>query len=100
MTETTPNPKAELAAMQAVAEALGGLDAATAGRVLRWASEALHVPGARAGPQIAAGTEGGGQRFASLAELHAATSPSTDADRALVAGYWFQFVEGEDAFGG
>lgn len=48
----------------------------------------------------AAGNGGAQRRFSDLAEVYAAASPSTDADRALVAGYWFQFLQGEADFGG
>jgi hypothetical protein len=106
MTETTTNPKAdpkaELAAMKAVTDALADLDPATAGRVLRWAGEALGVASARVEARVAPTPEtngGAAGRFASLADLYAAASPETDADRALVAGYWFQFIEGGAAFG-
>lgn len=42
----------------------------------------------------------GAQTFSDFAELHAAANPATNADRALVAGYWLQVCEGRDNFTG
>jgi hypothetical protein len=36
--------------------------------------------------------------FSSLAELHDAAQPSTNAEKALVAGYWLQVCEGGETF--
>src|SRR5688572_11371365 len=33
------------------------------------------------------------------ARHYGAAEPTTDSDRALVAGYWYQFVEGQEDFG-
>ena len=101
MTETTTNPKAELTAMQAVADAIAGLDATVAERVLRWALESHGIASARKESPAGQGAENNGSapRFESLAELHDAASPETDADRALVGGYWFQFIENQPDFG-
>jgi hypothetical protein len=88
----------ELAAMASVASALEGLEDAAVARVLRWAADHFGLPDAqRAG-------NGGGQedgvRFADIHALFDAGSPTTDAQRALLAGYWFQVHEGEAAFTG
>src|SRR2546422_2824126 len=101
MTETTTNPKAELTAMQAVADAIAGLDTTVAERVLRWALESHGIAGARKESPAGQGAEnnGSGPKFATLSELHDAASPETDADRALVGGYWFQFIENQPDFG-
>jgi len=95
------NPKAELTAMQAVSDAIADLDPAVAARVLRWALDSHGLSGARKGGNAEQGAETNGtvRRFADLAELHSAAAPETDADRALVAAYWFQFVEGQPDFG-
>jgi hypothetical protein len=101
MTETAPQDATlELAAMKAVLEALSRLEPAQAKRVLRWAGEVvLGVSDAR--PELQR-SEGGNveaaQTFGSVAELHAGTAPETDADRALVTGYWVQFVQGAPDF--
>jgi len=104
MTETTttsakPDPTAELNAMQAVAAAIAGLDAAAAERVLRWAAEAHGITRTQPRPVQGAETNGTPKRFETIADLYAATAPETDADRALVAGYWYQFIEGDTEFG-
>jgi hypothetical protein len=114
MIESKPNIGAEVVAMGKVNEALSGLEPASVARVLRWAVDAYEVSitgvgtkrhaGGDAGEGAAggAGNGNGGQQvrqFADLAELHAATSPDTDADRALVAGYWAQYGEGNPDFG-
>ncbi len=112
MGEHSTDPLAEITAMQKLAEALSGLDAEAIARVLRWAGDRYGVAGV--GPK---GRGGGGgstgateengtvtngsmqRRFSELAELYTAASPATDADRALVTGYWFQFVQGDAEFG-
>ena len=110
MANDPTDPMVELKAMTAVAEALRGLDADATGRVVRWAAERFSVTAAGkpiAKVEISAPDAGsktsidvdGGRRFEHLGDLHAATSPGTDADRALVAGYWFQFIEGHSDFG-
>lgn len=112
MNDAATNPIQELDAMKAVAEALAPLDAAATGRVVRWAVERfgkISLPSAiehqthRSPPSIAAaGAEGiasAPPQFAHLADLYGAVSPSTDAERALVAGYWFQYVEELPEFG-
>jgi hypothetical protein len=38
--------------------------------------------------------------FSTFAELHAAANPTTNGDRALVAGYWLQVCQGSDNFTG
>src|SRR5881628_1024573 len=101
---TTAGPLAEINAMQKLAEAFDGLPPDAIERVLRWA--AGHY-GASVGPapkgltpRIGEGVvvEPDAPKFGSLAELCAAASPTTDADRALVAGYWFQVAEGAAEF--
>ena len=117
MSDDSNNPAsgdrgAEVKAMGKVAEALSGLDAAAVARVLRWAVDAYAVTVGGSSAKGQAGSAGSGrgngtgngvndvQPFADLAELHAATTPESDADRALVAGYWFQYCQGQADFGG
>ena len=106
MGEHSTDPMLEITAMQKLAEALSGLDPEATARVLRWAGArygvTLSTPsrvGSGAANENATAENGAGQRrFSDLAELFSAASPSTDADRALVAGYWYQFVQGETDF--
>jgi hypothetical protein len=109
MTNTVTNAKEELHAMTAVAEALERLDAEATARVIRWAAERFgKASGARAGgvhekpanPLLDAKDEThGASEYEHLADLYGAASPETDSDRALVGGYWFQFVQGQPEFG-
>src|SRR6266545_6728267 len=104
MSETTTDPKAELTAMTTVNDALAGLDDARAARVLQWAADARGLGTVvRKAPTPAAAadeSENGGQQpqFGSLGELDAAATPPTDADRALVGGYWYQFIQQKPDF--
>jgi hypothetical protein len=107
------DPVAEVKAMGKLTEAVADLDEEAVGRVIRWAAERYNVTlgggGARRKPGSPAGTGDAGdtgengngvtQKFGELADLYAATSPETDADKTLVAGYWFQFGEGRADFG-
>ncbi len=111
MSSNVTDPMEELTAMKTVAQALASLDAEATARVVRWAAErfgniALPRVGATPGPKVAANTEAsaagvsaGQGRFEHLADLYGAVSPNTEADRALVAGYWVQYVEGQPEFG-
>lgn len=96
---------AEINAMKKVAESLENLDDAAIARVLRWALERYgHKAKASTNTQGSVTTslsdtnEGGtgAQKFGELAEFYAACGPSTDAEKALVVGYWQQFVEGNN----
>lgn len=107
-TPTSADRAAEVKAMGKLTEALAGLDPAAVARVLRWANDAYDVAISPLGAKRQAGGGGGGTgngnggndgpQFADLAELHAATTPESDADRALVAGYWVQYGEGKADF--
>lgn len=101
MTEATSGPLAEIGAMQKVAEALAGLEADATRRVLRWANDHFLAgkgassfaddPDPVESKNQAADVGPGG--FAGVEDLYDAASPTTDADKALVIGYWFQFRE-------
>lgn len=112
MNDSATDPIQELDAMKAVAVALAPLDAEATGRVVRWAAERFgNVSLPRAGghqdlrplsSSIGTGTEVSAiapPQFQHLADLYGAVSPSTDAERALVAGYWFQYIDGMPEFG-
>jgi hypothetical protein len=105
MAENVTDPMAEINAMKAVAEALSGLDSDATARVLQWA-------GGRFGVAVSTRTKvgdakaevdetsnaGAAAAFESLADLYSATAPKTDADRALIAGYWYQFIDAQEDF--
>ena len=84
----------ELATMTAVAKALDAVkdEEELTARVLQWVNsrygKTKAVPG-HPGKNKEAGTE----EFNDIADLFATAGPTTDAERALVAGYWFQVHE-------
>ncbi len=114
MSEAEPDPLQEIEAMRVIAGALMDLAPEARGRVLRWAATALQtsgatnelprtpaavLPGALGAPAV--GTEHPKSAYASIADLYAATrlgENSGDAERALVAAYWFQVVQEEQDF--
>ncbi|MFD6530127.1 hypothetical protein [Streptomyces sp. NPDC060184] len=101
----------EIDAMSAVTDALRNLEEEAQGRVLRWAAERY---GVMIGYSTASKNSSGGEfvavevseeeisaeapKFEHFAELFNAAAPKTDVDRALVAGYWFQAVQGGPSF--
>lgn len=103
MTGDATDPMAEITAMKAIADALSKLDTHATSRVLQWAAsrfgvaikatDSKHMQRANVGAHSE-----DAETFESFADLFSAASPSTDADRALVAGYWSQFVLGEEDF--
>lgn len=97
----------ELAAMVQVEQALQGLTEDERGRVLSWAGSRFAVAIAAAkgvaangsgsvdddeeeGDAVSVGATGG----SSLAEFYDLASPTSDGERALVVGYWFQVKQG------
>jgi hypothetical protein len=106
LTEKTDDAMAEVGAMQKIAAAVAPLDPEATARVIRWAADrygvTLYGSGLRTkhqGREESGGAESGDiPAFGALAELHSAASPESDADKALVAGYWFQFVQGQADF--
>lgn len=112
MSEDNTDPMAEVKAMHKLAEAVSPLDPEATARVLRWAVDRYGVA-MRAGPKgptagrelTESWAESGAAaqsitlpQFKDLAELYAAASPGNDSDKALVAGYWFQFLQGQSDF--
>jgi hypothetical protein len=99
----------EIEAISAVASALADLEDDARGRVLRWAAERYDV---RVPQRGRGGADAGGAgdeedvteeeisaeapTFNHFAELFNATSPTSNEDKALVAGYWFQAIKGQD----
>ncbi|MGH8146121.1 MAG: hypothetical protein ACREPY_07290 [Rhodanobacteraceae bacterium] len=110
------DPLAELEAMQAVAKALKGFSRNSAARVLRWAAEHFSMDQAPGGPQalpLPTTTEAGSLgnqatldaqtlpgQFRDAADLISHTGVTTGPDRALLAAYWVQAVDGRDGFDG
>lgn len=98
----------ELAAMVQVEQALVDLSEDERGRVLSWAGSrfgvALAPPKSSSSnlPKTLPADEEESQQgeatnpgeIGSLAEFYDLASPSTDAEKVLVVGYWFQFREG------
>lgn len=107
------DPLAELEAMQAVAKALQGFSPESAARVLRWAAEhfssnqptintlpstpAVESP-LSSQPVRDARTVLG--QFRDAADLISYAGATTGPDRALLAAYWAQVVDGGDGFDG
>lgn len=105
----------EIDAMSAVATALAGIEEDAQGRVLRWAAErygvGLNLPtggshgGHRADGRDAPSEEVTDEEIAEeapvyehFAELFAKAQPKTDADKALVAAYWLQAIQGQNSW--
>lgn len=104
----------EIGAMSAVATALTGLNEEAQGRVLRWAAERYGVTLPSGGRAPA----GAGQAAADVddddvtdeeiveeapvyehfAELFAKAQPKTEPDKALVAAYWIQAIQGQSTW--
>lgn len=93
----------EISAMSAIAEALSSLEDEEVVRVLRWAVDRFQPrEGRLLSPLVAmqpaaesTKDEGLTSPFESLADLFNSARPSTDAEKALVTGYWFQEHEGQ-----
>lgn len=104
----------EIDAMSAVATALTDLEEDAQGRVLRWAAERYGVSIASSGRRSSSGAgdpadEAGDQvteeqiaeeapAYEHFAELFAKAQPKTDPDKALVAAYWLQAIQGESTW--
>ena len=100
----------EVKAMGNVAAALEGLDEDAIARVLRWAAQRF---GGAKGEALVSATPGSGgsgnggsgasvihepPAFEDFVDLFDAATPKTEADRALVGGYWLQVVSGNADF--
>lgn len=104
----------ELNAMGAVLSALTPLDREAKARVLSWAAKRFEIqadlpppPPPRTDTDGRNGAEGSGapspptsdlMAFETLGELFSAASPNTDAQKVLVAAYWFQVRGGLSDF--
>ncbi|WP_423487870.1 hypothetical protein [Mycobacteroides sp. PCS013] len=103
----------EIDAMSAVATALANLEDDVQGRVLRWAAERYGVvlstsTDRRREGGVADDKGGGGTEditdeeiaeeapaYEHFADLFAKAQPKTDPDKALVAAYWLQAIQGQ-----
>src|SRR5690554_5397368 len=104
------NGDSELDAMSIVSGALSSLDENARGRVLRWAAERYGVGlgdvqrgrtpsdsnGDTTPDDSSTGLAGEGTQYKYFAELFSAANPSNESDKALVAGYWVQILQGSD----
>ena len=102
------DPLAEINAMKAVAEALQPLSANSRRGVLEWAGRfygantqsTAKITASVSGvlPQLTANSSVGAhaESPANLAELFSQARPGTDAEKALIAAYWFQKIEGHE----
>lgn len=108
------NGDAELDAMGAVKDALEGLESDARERVVGWAIQRFDIAVGAAGkgsksPKVDDSDEDDdqevdgdgpeGMQFDHFAELFARAQPTSDAEKALVAGYWIQEVEGKAEWG-
>lgn len=104
-----PNIGAEVEAMKKVADALKELDRDAVTRVIAWIADAYRIQHqqprsvtsntpASAFAQPASPPAGHEQMFTDANDLYHATSPSSDVERALVVGYWFQVCQGQEDF--
>lgn len=95
----------ELEAMQAVHAALADLDEPARARVVAWAASKFEIQPAavkltgQSGAHVE-DNDAGDRAFADIGDLVDAAQPSDGPERALVAGYWFQEIEGRDGWGG
>ena len=110
----TENPTSEFDAFQNVHNALVGLDEEAKARVLASVSTLLGIgapvaaaarsnKGARNENESdadASSHEPEGKKFSEFAELYSTADPHTNAEKALVAGYWLQVCQGAENFTG
>ncbi len=97
---------AELEAMKKVAEALEDLEPDARARVLNWAADHYAVSEVKQRSTLVSDEDEFAdtgtyeeQAFDEIGDLFAKTQPRSDAERALVAGYWLQVEQGSSGFG-
>ncbi|MEM8798995.1 MAG: hypothetical protein AAGF15_02820 [Pseudomonadota bacterium] len=104
--DTEKSAADEFAAIKKVHDELEPLSPEARSRVLNYLVNLLEIDLQGALPKVAhadtssskAGAEDAPGEFDSFAELFDSAEPSTNADKALVAGYWLQNFEGHEAF--
>ena len=96
----------EFAAIRAVYAALEPLDVDARSRVIRYMSSRLDIDARQnlvdaegcGDPQDGVADADASAIYGSFAELHNAANPGTNAEQALLAGYWLQVCVGGDSF--
>jgi hypothetical protein len=92
----------EIVAMEKLSELFSSLDPAIRQRVLRWAADKFGVvlqkgkPASRGGNADEDTDDDGSIEngdYTDFSSLYEAAKPSTDAERALLAGYWLQIIQ-------
>ena len=91
----------ELKAMAQIEAALENLEKDVRARVMRWATDRYEIAGGgnksgSKGRALSKDHEAEDGEYGNLSEFFNACAPSADADRVLVAAYWFQYKEGQD----
>jgi hypothetical protein len=94
------NDDGEIKAITELVAILSPLDRETAIRVIQWAANRYGADTGWASAKTMSNRVPGTNStyspettFADLAELYHAAAPTTDAERALIVGYWFQQVQ-------
>jgi hypothetical protein len=96
-TAAPSNPDLEIAAMAELARTLSPLSPEAKARVLAWACSHFEVTVSPIRDERMRPTRqpaGAPNDFDDAAALFAAANPTTNGDKALVIGYWFQQIEG------
>lgn len=93
---------AEIQAMMDISKALSELEPEAVSRVLRWAADRYQAKfsdsTAASRPESGSNGSSAVQRFGDFASLYDAANPPNAVERALVAAYWFQAVQGDVDF--
>lgn len=90
-------------ALGAIGEALEPLSDESKRRVLRWAADYFGEPIGGSRSSCADDEKGKGEanrEYADVADLFAASSAKTQAEKAMVVAYWTQVLEGKSSFTG
>ncbi|WP_311243926.1 hypothetical protein [Microbacterium sp. WCS2018Hpa-23] len=104
---STSNVDLEIAAMGAISAALSPLDSDEQARVLRWAADRFAVRDIKfdaastdvfENTAVSAPTEVPGRTYNSIDELFESGVAKTNTQKALLAAYWFQVVQGGGTF--
>ena len=93
--DTRPARLAELAALHELEQALGDLPEISVERVLRWYGESRGISPKQAGSTVGQVPP---RSFSDPAELFDLADPQTGPERALVAAYWWQVIQGLEDF--
>ncbi len=89
----------EIGAMTSITQALDGLEPQVIERILAWAAARYEVRVQRVEPtRELLGENGSTAQFSDFATLFSQARPATDAERALVGGYWLQVQNGAEDF--